>query len=187
MAATVSLSYLLLASKPNPSPLLSCRAPALLPLPRRGQRPAPAIFATTFDLLSAAPFLKSRLTARETLYRLFLLSFSPTLADLATLAGYDYVIVDMEHGPGGIPEALACLCALDTARTPAVIHLPEACPIWAKKALDLGPADHRRREETMERRRSTSERREREVEISVADRFAALPDGVLARIVSKLP
>ncbi|KAF0908933.1 hypothetical protein E2562_030229 [Oryza meyeriana var. granulata] len=51
--------------------------------------------------------------------------------------------------------------------------------------------DHRRREETMERRRSTSEqpkrrRREREVEISVADRFAALPDGVLAGIVSKL-
>ncbi|KAF0924380.1 hypothetical protein E2562_010055 [Oryza meyeriana var. granulata] len=140
MAATASLSHLLLASKPNPSPLPSRGAPALLPLPRRGQRPAPAISAAASDLLSAAPSLKSRLAAGESLYGLFLLSFSPTLAELAALAGYDYVVVDMEHGPGGIPEALACLRALDAARTPAVIRLPEACPVWAKKALDLGPA-----------------------------------------------
>uniref|UniRef100_A0A0E0B5N0 HpcH/HpaI aldolase/citrate lyase domain-containing protein n=1 Tax=Oryza glumipatula TaxID=40148 RepID=A0A0E0B5N0_9ORYZ len=139
-SATAFLSHLLLARKPDPAPLPSRRAPALLPLPRRrGQRPISAAAAAS-DLLSAAPSLKSRLAAGETLYGLFLLSFSPTLAELAALAGYDYVVVDMEHGPGGVPEALACLRALDAARTPAVIRLPEAGPIWAKKALDLGPA-----------------------------------------------
>uniref|UniRef100_I1QQM2 HpcH/HpaI aldolase/citrate lyase domain-containing protein n=2 Tax=Oryza glaberrima TaxID=4538 RepID=I1QQM2_ORYGL len=139
-SATASLSHLLLARKPDPAPLPSRRAPALLPLPRRrGQRPISAAAAAS-DLLSAAPSLKSRLAAGETLYGLFLLSFSPTLAELAALAGYDYVVVDMEHGPGGVPEALACLRALDATRTPAVIRLPEAGPIWAKKALDLGPA-----------------------------------------------
>ncbi|KAF2322013.1 hypothetical protein GH714_005587 [Hevea brasiliensis] len=45
----------------------------------------------------------------------------------------------MEHGPGGITEALSCLRALAASQTPAIIRLPESCPTWAKKALDLGP------------------------------------------------
>ncbi|KAG1359219.1 2-keto-3-deoxy-L-rhamnonate aldolase-like [Cocos nucifera] len=83
--------------------------------------------------------LKSRLAAGETLYGLFLMSFSPTLAEIAGLAGYDYVVVDMEHGPGGIAEALPCLRALAAAHTPAILRLPESSAAWAKKALDLGP------------------------------------------------
>ncbi|EHA8587272.1 putative 2-keto-3-deoxy-L-rhamnonate aldolase-like [Cocos nucifera] len=83
--------------------------------------------------------LKSRLAAGETLYGLFLLSSSPTLAEIAGLAGYDYVVVDMEHGPDGIAEALPCLRALAAARTPAILRLPELSAAWAKKALDLGP------------------------------------------------
>ncbi|KAK3129647.1 hypothetical protein QOZ80_6BG0482800 [Eleusine coracana subsp. coracana] len=142
MAAAASLSHLLLAPKPKPNqiraPLPSRRACVSLP---RSRRPSPAISAAVAsDLISPAPSLKSRLAAGDTLYGLFLLSFSPTFAELAALAGYDYVVVDMEHGPGGIPEALACLRALDAAHTPAVLRLPEASPVWAKKALDLGPA-----------------------------------------------
>ncbi|PWZ05933.1 hypothetical protein Zm00014a_028905, partial [Zea mays] len=105
-------------------------------LPCRGRRSS----AAASDLLSPAPSLKSRLADGDTLYVLFLLSFSRTLAELAALAGYDYVVVDMEHELGGIPEALACLRALDAARTPAVLCLPEASAVWAKKALNLGPA-----------------------------------------------
>lgn len=45
----------------------------------------------------------------------------------------------MEHGPGGISEALECIRALAATRTPAILRLPETCPTWAKKALDLGP------------------------------------------------
>ncbi|KAB1216394.1 2-keto-3-deoxy-L-rhamnonate aldolase [Morella rubra] len=83
--------------------------------------------------------LKSRLRNGETLYGLFLLSFSPTVAEIAGLAGYDFVVVDMEHGPGGICDALSCLRALAVTGTPAILRLPESCPTWAKKALDLGP------------------------------------------------
>ncbi|GFS44465.1 phosphoenolpyruvate carboxylase family protein [Actinidia rufa] len=89
---------------------------------------------------SAAPqSLKSRLKNGETLYGLFLLSFSPTLAEIAGLAGYDFVIVDMEHGHGGVADALPCLHALAATRTAAILRLPESSPTWAKKALDLGP------------------------------------------------
>ncbi|KAA8538154.1 hypothetical protein F0562_027762 [Nyssa sinensis] len=83
--------------------------------------------------------LKARLKNGETLYGLFLLSFSPTIAEIAGLAGYDFVVVDMEHGHGGISTALPCLHALAATRTPAVLRLPESCATWAKKALDLGP------------------------------------------------
>ncbi|KAJ1290515.1 hypothetical protein BS78_02G250000 [Paspalum vaginatum] len=139
-AAACSLSHLLLAPKAQPNPSLVPSRHIATPLPRRGRRCTTAVSAAASDLLSPAPSLKSRLAAGDTLYGLFLLSFSPTLAELAALAGYDYVVVDMEHGPGGIPEALACLRALDAARTPAVLRLPEASAVWAKKALDLGPA-----------------------------------------------
>lgn len=143
-AAAASLSHALVVPKsypktqPSPSHLPSRHIAT--PLPSRGRRSSLAVSAVASDLLTPAPSLKSRLAAGDTLYGLFLLSFSPTLAELAALAGYDYVVVDMEHGPGGIPEALACLRALDAARTPAVLRLPEASAVWAKKALDIGPA-----------------------------------------------
>ncbi|KAJ6388452.1 hypothetical protein OIU77_026928 [Salix suchowensis] len=88
---------------------------------------------------SAPDSLKSRLKNGETLYGIFLLSFSPTIAEIAGLAGYDFAVVDMEHGPGGITDALHCLRALSATRTPAILRLPESSPTWAKKALDLGP------------------------------------------------
>ncbi|XAR55166.1 2-keto-3-deoxy-L-rhamnonate aldolase [Bertholletia excelsa] len=95
----------------------------------------------TSDLSTATTpqSLKSRLKNGETLYGLFLLSFSPTLAEISGLAGYDFVVVDMEHGHGGVSDALPCLHALAATRTPAILRLPESSATWAKKALDLGP------------------------------------------------
>lgn len=137
-----------------PSPKFSFSKPAfnLKTLnPILSQSPAPLRLSnTTSDLIAydnSVPVpvpvpsrsLKSRLHDGETLYGLFLLSFSPTLAEIAGLAGYDFVVVDMEHGHGGVSDALPCLHALAATRTPAIIRLPESCPTWAKKALDLGP------------------------------------------------
>ncbi|KAK3228137.1 hypothetical protein Dsin_007999 [Dipteronia sinensis] len=88
---------------------------------------------------AATKSLKSRLRNNETLYGIFLLSFSPTLSEISGLAGYDFAVVDMEHGPGGISAALECLRALAATRMPAILRLPESSATWAKKALDLGP------------------------------------------------
>ncbi|KAI3977699.1 hypothetical protein MKX01_009584 [Papaver californicum] len=83
--------------------------------------------------------LKSRLANGETLYGMFLLSLSPTLAEIAGHAGYDYIVIDLEHGEGGIAEALPCLRALAATGTASIIRVPESTETWAKKALDLGP------------------------------------------------
>ncbi|KAJ4851391.1 hypothetical protein Tsubulata_044053 [Turnera subulata] len=52
---------------------------------------------------------------------------------------YDFAIVDMEHEPGGITET----------QTPAILRLPESCPTWAKKALDLGPKGNKKMEDML--------------------------------------
>lgn len=83
--------------------------------------------------------IKSHLRKGETLYGLFLRSFSPVLAEITGHAGYDYVVVDMEHGYGDIPDALPSLQALSATGTPAILRLPECSQTWAKKALDVGP------------------------------------------------
>lgn len=88
---------------------------------------------------SAPETLKSRLRNGDTLYGIFLLSFSPTIAEIAGLSGYDFAVVDMEHGPGGISDALPCLHALAATNTAAILRIPESSATWAKKALDLGP------------------------------------------------
>ncbi|KAL6498456.1 hypothetical protein OROHE_026644 [Orobanche hederae] len=83
--------------------------------------------------------LKSRLKKGETLYGIFLLTFSPTIAEIAGLSGYDFVVIDMEHGHGGTSAALPCLHALASTNTAAILRLPESSAVCAKKALDLGP------------------------------------------------
>ncbi|KAK4601213.1 hypothetical protein RGQ29_010683 [Quercus rubra] len=91
---------------------------------------------------SATPqTLRARLNKanEEPLLGLFCISFSPTLAEIAGHAGYDFVVIDMEHGHGGISDALPCLQALAATQTPAILRIPENSAAWVKKALDVGP------------------------------------------------
>lgn len=83
--------------------------------------------------------LKARLAAGQPLYGAFLCSFSPSLAEILGYSGYDYVVVDMEHGPGDTIAALPCLQALKAAGTFSVLRIAANDPPLAKKALDLGP------------------------------------------------
>ncbi|KAL5726822.1 hypothetical protein ACHQM5_000074 [Ranunculus cassubicifolius] len=119
-----------IASKPATKTAIKCSSSSSLPI--TDLSPPDSTIATTKTL-------KSRLANGEKLYGMFLLSFSPTLAEIAGLAGYDFVVVDMEHGHGGVSDALPVLHALAAAGTPAILRLPESTAAWAKKALDLGP------------------------------------------------
>ncbi|XP_061357319.1 uncharacterized protein LOC133301672 [Gastrolobium bilobum] len=150
---TTSLSSLL-TTKPhflipsnlkfNPKPLkpiTTSSRPNTPHIPKSLTEDAAAATAATsaVDAAISPRNLKSRLRNGDTLYGLFLLSFSPTIAEIAGLAGYDFVVVDLEHGHGGISDALPCLHAIAAAGTAAIIRIPETSAMWAKKALDLGP------------------------------------------------
>ncbi|XP_016161766.1 uncharacterized protein LOC107604648 [Arachis ipaensis] len=61
------------------------------------------------------------------------------MVEIAGWSGYDFVILDLEHGFGGISEGLRCIHALTAANTPVIVRVPELSHVWVKKVLDLGP------------------------------------------------
>lgn len=83
--------------------------------------------------------LKARLADGERLYGVFLLSFSPVVAEIVGFAGYDFAVIDMEHGPGDTMAALPVMQALASTQTPAILRIPDNDPVMVKKAMDLGP------------------------------------------------
>jgi len=64
---------------------------------------------------------------------------SPTAAEIVALAGYDAVMIDMEHGPGDIMNTVAQLQALAGTPASALVRVPENAPVHLKRVLDAGP------------------------------------------------
>lgn len=80
--------------------------------------------------------LKRRLLAGETQLGIWLASASPVVAELATGLGFDWCLIDGEHGPNTSATILAQLQAFREAQP--VVRVP-ICQDWViKQALDLG-------------------------------------------------
>ena len=86
--------------------------------------------------------LKARLKAGKKCLGAWLAANSPIVAEAFALAGYDFVIVDHEHGPGDFVGAMNQLMALRSgggANAPSpVIRVPWHDPVYIKRALDIG-------------------------------------------------
>ncbi|CAN8274093.1 unnamed protein product [Cochlearia groenlandica] len=82
------------------------------------------------------PSLKSLLKKGHQLNGLILFTANPTFAEIAILAGYDFIVVDLEHGPGNYSDALHCLRAIEARGSYCVVRVPEVTAAAAKKALD---------------------------------------------------
>jgi 4-hydroxy-2-oxoheptanedioate aldolase len=82
--------------------------------------------------------LRSRIRAGETLYGSFLQLGSPVAAELVARAGFDWLIIDLEHGAGTETELLASLLAVSTTRTTALVRPQSAERIRIGRALDHG-------------------------------------------------
>jgi 2-dehydro-3-deoxyglucarate aldolase/4-hydroxy-2-oxoheptanedioate aldolase len=62
---------------------------------------------------------------------------SPDVAEILALVGFDYLWIDLEHGPGDFVQAQAMIQAIG-GRCPSIIRVPENRDVWIKKALDVG-------------------------------------------------
>lgn len=84
--------------------------------------------------------LKERLKSGERLHGCWIEAFSPLVTEIMAQSGYDVAMIDMEHGPGGIMEAVQQIqVMLGHACVPLVrVDAAEASAI--KKAMDIGPA-----------------------------------------------
>ena len=88
--------------------------------------------------MSARPNLRARLRAGETVYGTFLNSGSPLAAELCARAGFDWVIIDLEHGAATEADLLAHLYAVGGTATAALVRPQSGERLRIGRALDLG-------------------------------------------------
>lgn len=79
-----------------------------------------------------------RMRAGESLRALLVKMPAPAEVELAGHAGFDAVILDTEHGPGGGEALEHHLRAADAARIPALVRVPGSDPAPIQAALDGG-------------------------------------------------
>ena len=82
--------------------------------------------------------VKAALAEGRPQFGLWLASASPLVAELAGHAGFDWCLIDGEHGPGGHGATLGQLQALAATGTPAVVRVADASDWMVKQALDMG-------------------------------------------------
>ena len=82
--------------------------------------------------------LKARLAAGESVYGAWVGSGSAINAEVMGHLGFDFLVVDQEHGLGTLPDATAAVRAAEFAGTPCIVRAPWNDPIWLKRALDSG-------------------------------------------------
>jgi 2-dehydro-3-deoxyglucarate aldolase len=80
---------------------------------------------------------RSRLKRGETLIGTLVTLPSPEVAELFSNAGFDWLLIDLEHSPLDVREAQAMLQAVGE-RCACVLRVPLNDEIWIKKALDIG-------------------------------------------------
>ena len=84
--------------------------------------------------------LRQELAAASTLYGTWVQTPSAEVVEILGWAGWDFVILDMEHGPFGAEGLPHLIRAAEAAETTALVRVPLAAPEMVVKALDLNAA-----------------------------------------------
>ncbi len=82
--------------------------------------------------------LKARIRCGETLLGCWLNLGSPLTTEIVGLAGFDWVLIDLEHGSGTESGVLAQLQALEHTPAAAIVRVESLERIRAQRVLDLG-------------------------------------------------
>ena len=68
----------------------------------------------------------------------FMITSDPAFVEAAGHAGYDFVLLDMEHGPGTFENLQNLIRAANVAGVCPVVRVPRGTDIWIDRALDVG-------------------------------------------------
>ncbi len=63
---------------------------------------------------------------------------SPMAAEVVALCGYDFVLIDNEHGPASLSDSTAIMQAVSTTDVATMMRVPWNDPVYIKRALDTG-------------------------------------------------
>jgi len=81
---------------------------------------------------------KAALRDRRPQIGLWLTMADPYAAEIAGHAGFDWLVIDGEHGPNDLRSILAQLQVLESSPSEAVVRLPAGEAWMIKQALDIG-------------------------------------------------
>jgi 2-keto-3-deoxy-L-rhamnonate aldolase RhmA len=84
--------------------------------------------------------LRARIRAGETLIGVFSDLASPFAAELCGQAGFDWIILDLEHGTATEADLLALLYAVETTPMAPIVRPQSSERLRVGRALDLGAA-----------------------------------------------
>ncbi len=85
--------------------------------------------------------LKEKLRKKEVTLGTFMFTYSPTIMEILGHSGFDFVIIDTEHGPTGAMDTVMLEQIIRTAEvsgTVPLVRLPERSKIMTQKVLDAG-------------------------------------------------
>jgi 4-hydroxy-2-oxoheptanedioate aldolase len=82
--------------------------------------------------------LKAQLHDAQTAYGCWIGGGSPTNAEILGHIGFDFLLVDHEHGIGETREIMETLRAIETTPTPALVRVPWNDHVFLKRVLDAG-------------------------------------------------
>lgn len=81
---------------------------------------------------------KRKLDAGEPAFGLFLSSGSPLAAEIAGGAGFDWLLVDLQHGENNLGNLNVMLTAVSTTAATPFVRVPANDPMLIGRAYDLG-------------------------------------------------
>ncbi|MDR1338735.1 MAG: aldolase [Prevotellaceae bacterium] len=81
---------------------------------------------------------KDRLAKGEPVYGPFMKSLDAAFVECAGHSGFDFVILDMEHGPAGFPELQNLIRGAEASGVLPVVRTYDSSEVAISKALDLG-------------------------------------------------
>jgi 2-keto-3-deoxy-L-rhamnonate aldolase RhmA len=84
------------------------------------------------------PTLRERIRRSETLLGMFLNLGSTTATELCARAGYDWLVIDLEHGVATEADLLGHLHAAGGTSTTPIVRVEEGTRLRIGRALDLG-------------------------------------------------
>lgn len=93
---------------------------------------------STPNTRTADPTLRERLEAGETTVGTFQIIDSPMVAEVAGLAGNDFVILDQEHGPLTAETSVGLCAAAERGGASPVVRVRENSEAEIQRALDIG-------------------------------------------------
>ena len=81
---------------------------------------------------------KQRLRRGEAQIGLWVASGDPSVAEICSHTGFDWLVIDGEHGPNGLRDVLAQLRAVGDTRSQPVVRVKDDDRAGIKQVLDIG-------------------------------------------------